>query len=147
MPAIRPFRFTTLDCTLDRICIRFSNSEGKITHSILTVPYKEKEITKLYYSISEVAEMFSVNTSLIRFWEKEFDIIKPKKNKKGNRLFTQRDIDNFHVIYHLVKERGYTLDGAKRKLKSDPEETIRQTEIVKRLKDIRSFLVELKSQL
>ena len=62
--------------------------------------------TKLYYSIGEVAKMFDVNTSLIRFWEGEFDIIKPKKNKKGNRLFTQADVDNFHVIFHLVKERG-----------------------------------------
>lgn len=91
--------------------------------------------------------MFSVNTSLIRFWEKEFDIIKPKKNKKGNRLFTQKDIDNFHVIFHLVKERGFTLDGAKRKLKENPDETVRQAEIVKRLQDIRGFLVELKENL
>ncbi|MCK4638586.1 MAG: MerR family transcriptional regulator, partial [Bacteroidales bacterium] len=68
---------------------------------------------RLYYSIGEVAKMFNVNTSLIRFWEKEFDIIKPKKNKKGNRLFTQQDVDNFYVIYNLVKERGYTLQGAK----------------------------------
>ena len=73
---------------------------------------------KLYYSIGEVAEMFEVNTSLIRFWENEFDIIKPQKNKKGNRLFTKKDIDNFHVIFHLVKEKGYTLEGAKKKLKN-----------------------------
>ena len=74
---------------------------------------------KLYYSIGEVAKMFDVKTSLIRFWEKEFDIIKPKKNKKGNRLFTQEDVDNFHIIYHLVKERGFTLQGAKLKLKEN----------------------------
>jgi len=81
------------------------------------MPYKEVKVEKLYYSIGEVAKMFNVNTSLIRFWEKEFDIIKPKKNKKGNRLFTQQDIDNFHIIYHLVKEKGMTLKGAKKKMK------------------------------
>lgn len=111
------------------------------------MPYKEKEISKLYFSISEVATMFNVNASLIRFWEKEFDIIKPRKNKKGNRLFTQKDIDNFHVIFHLVKERGYTLDGAKKKLKSNRDETINQADIVARLKNVRGFLVELKDQL
>jgi len=111
------------------------------------MPYKEKEITKLYYSISEVATMFNVNPSLIRFWEKEFDIIKPRKNKKGNRLFTQKDIDNFHVIFHLVKERGYTLEGAKKKLKSNRDETINHADIVARLKTVRGFLVELKDQL
>ncbi len=83
------------------------------------MPYKETDTLKLYYTIGEVAEMFQVNASLIRFWEKEFDIIQPKKNKKGNRLFTQEDVDNFHVIYHLVREKGYTLQGAKDKLKSN----------------------------
>ena len=68
-----------------------------------------EESLKLYYSIGEVAEMFGVNTSLIRFWEKEFDVIKPHKNKKGNRKFTKADVDNFHLIYHLVKEKGMTL--------------------------------------
>ena len=76
---------------------------------------KEKKIKKIYYSIGEVAAMFNVNKSLIRFWEKEFIIIKPKKNKKGNRYFTENDINNFKIIFHLVKERGYTLDGAKKK--------------------------------
>ena len=66
---------------------------------------------KLYYSIGEVARIFDVNTSLIRFWENEFDIIKPQRNKKGNRLFTRADVDNFHLIYNLVKERGYTIQG------------------------------------
>ena len=70
------------------------------------MPYKEKQIEKLYYSIGEVSKMFNVNTSLIRFWEKEFDIIKPKKNKKGNRFFTKLDINNIQLIYHLVKEKG-----------------------------------------
>ena len=74
--------------------------------------------------------MFDVNTSLIRFWEKEFDIIKPKKNKKGNRMFTKQDVDNFHVIFHLVKERGFTLDGAKQKLKGNKEDTINNVEVI-----------------
>ena len=111
------------------------------------MPYKEKIIEKLYYSIREVADMFEVNVSLIRFWEKEFDILKPKKNKKGNRMFTAKDIDNLNIIYHLVKERGYTLEGAKKKLKENKDDTINNIEIVNRLKDIRQFLVKLKEQL
>jgi DNA-binding transcriptional MerR regulator len=110
-------------------------------------PYKEKPITKLYYSIGEVAKMFDVNTSLVRFWEKEFDILKPKKNAKGNRLFTRKDVDNLKVIYHLVKERGFTLDGAKKKLRENKGDTIQNEEIVERLKDIRVFLVELRDNL
>ena len=77
-----------------------------------------EESLKLYYSIGEVAEMFGVNTSLIRFWEKEFDVINPHKNKKGNRQFTKADVDNFHLIYHLVKEKGMTLKGAQHQLKN-----------------------------
>ena len=111
------------------------------------MPYKEKPIEKLYYSIGEVADMFEVNVSLLRFWEKEFDILKPKKNKKGNRMFTTKDVDNLKIIYHLVKERGYTLEGAKKKLKENKEDTINNIEIVNRLKDIRKFLVKLKDQL
>lgn len=77
------------------------------------MPYKEKEIEKIFYSIGEVAKMFDVNTSHIRFWSKQFDVIKPATNKKGNRMFTMGDIENFRVIYHLVKEKGFTLKGAK----------------------------------
>ncbi|MCK4288875.1 MAG: MerR family transcriptional regulator [Bacteroidales bacterium] len=102
---------------------------------------------RLYYSIGEVAKMFNVNTSLIRFWEKEFDIIKPKKNKKGNRLFTQQDVDNFYVIYNLVKERGYTLQGAKEKLKKNKDDTIKNIEIVKSLNKVKNFLIEIKKEL
>ena len=82
------------------------------------MPYKEKETIKLFYSIGEVAKMFNVNASLIRFWEKEFDVIDPKKNRKGNRLFTKEDVKNYQLIYYLVKERVYTLKGAKDKLKT-----------------------------
>ncbi len=109
--------------------------------------YRETKIEKLYYSIGEVAEMFSVNTSHIRFWEKEFDIIKPKKNKKGNRFFTKADIDNFHLIYYLVKERGLTLSGAKLKLKENREDTQNNFEIVSRLKAIKSLLLEVKENI
>ncbi len=91
--------------------------------------------------------MFGVNTSLIRFWEKEFDILKPKKNAKGNRLFTQKDVDNLKVIYHLVKERGFTLDGAKKKLRENKDDVIQNEQIVERLKEIRGFLVELRDNL
>ena len=111
------------------------------------MPYKEKPIEKLYYPIGEVAEMFNVNTSLIRFWEKEFDIIKPKKNKKGNRMFTKTDIDNFHIIYHLVKERGMTLKGAKAKMKENKEDTINNFEVIKSLKQIKKTLLVIKDNL
>jgi len=111
------------------------------------MPYKETKVEKLYYSIGEVAAMFNVNTSLIRFWEKEFDIIKPKKNKKGNRLFTQSDIDNFHIIYHLVKEQGMTLKGAQKKMKENKEDTEHNFEIIKSLESIKALLIEVREGL
>ncbi len=111
------------------------------------MPYKEPKLEKIYFSIGEVAGMFSVNTSLIRFWEKEFDIIKPHKNKKGNRLFTQKDVDNFRIIYHLVKEEGLTLDGARRRLKSSRSDEEINLEIVKSLSNIKSMLLEVKAAL
>lgn len=112
-----------------------------------------KELNKLYYTIGEVAEMFNVNHSLIRFWEKEFSIIQPKKNKKGNRLFTPKDIENFNKIYNLVKIQGFTLEGAKKELKkkSSPvevaAETIPVTDIVSRLEKIKEKLLKLKRDL
>jgi len=107
----------------------------------------EDQKQKLYYSIGEVSRMFDVNASLIRFWEKEFDLIKPKKNKKGNRLFSAEDISNLKIIYHLVKERGYTLQGAKDKLKENKEDTINNVAVIERLQDIRNFLSDLKNKL
>ncbi|MDF1574682.1 MAG: MerR family transcriptional regulator [Bacteroidales bacterium] len=107
------------------------------------MPYKEARVEKLYYSIGEVAKMFDVNTSLIRFWEKEFDIIKPKKNKKGNRLFTKKDIENFHIIYHLVKEKGMTLKGASKKMKENKEDTEHNFEIIRSLEQIKDMLTDL----
>lgn len=111
------------------------------------MPYKEKEIIKKYYSIGEVAEMLNVAPSLIRFWESEFDTIKPKKNRKGNRQFTVEDIENVKLIYHLVKEKGYTLNGAKEMLKRSPNEIRDKMELVETLKNIRSFLLEIKERL
>ncbi|MFI5163626.1 MAG: MerR family transcriptional regulator [Bacteroidia bacterium] len=111
------------------------------------MPYKEKEPERLFFTIGEVAKKFKVNTSLIRFWEKEFDILKPKKNKKGNRLFTKQDLDNLHIIFHLVKERGFKLEGAKKKLKQNMDEVINSVEMVKSLKNIKSFLMEVKENL
>jgi DNA-binding transcriptional MerR regulator len=105
------------------------------------------EDEKLFYSIGEVADRYQVNTSLIRFWEKEFDIIKPRKNKKGNRLFTKADLKNFDLIFHLVKERGFTLEGARQKLKNNPEEAEENTEIVRKLQKVKGFLTELKNSL
>ena len=101
---------------------------------------------KLYYSIGEVARAFDVNTSLIRYWEQEFPIIRPKKNKKGNRYFTPEDISNLKIIYHLVKEKGYTLDGARVALTTNSKisETIT---IIDRLEFIKAELVKLKNSL
>lgn len=90
--------------------------------------------------------MFDVNASLIRYWEKEFDILKPQKNKKGNRLFTPQDLDNLRIIYHLVKERGFTLQGAKDKLKENKQDVINKVEVIDSLNRLKSFLVDLKEQ-
>lgn len=111
------------------------------------MPYKDKEIQKHYYSIGEVAKMFEVSTSLIRFWEGQFSILKPKKSRKGNRLFTPKDIDNLHVIYHLLKEKGYTIEGAKKKLKENKDDVLKQAEIVHSLKKIKAFLLSVKKGL
>ncbi|PKV52936.1 MULTISPECIES: MerR family transcriptional regulator [Aquimarina] len=102
---------------------------------------------KMYYSIGEVADAFDVNASLIRFWEKEFDIIKPKKNAKGNRKFTPEDIKNLELIYHLVKERGFTLEGAKIHLKEQKQEALDSFDIIRKLESIKGQLLKIKEQL
>jgi DNA-binding transcriptional MerR regulator len=102
---------------------------------------------KRYYKIGEVAKAFNLNTSHIRFWEKEFDILKPKKNKKGNRLFTQVDIKNLKLIYHLVKEKGFTLEGAKTKMKEKPVAIKNNYEIITRLENIKAELNKIKNNL
>lgn len=102
---------------------------------------------KLYYTIGEVSKMFQVNASLIRFWEKEFTIIHPQKNKKGNRVFTAKDIDNFHLIYNLVKEKGYTIQGARDHLSKHKSDAEVKMEVIKSLQEIRSFLIEVGNEL
>ena len=111
------------------------------------MPLNNKPAEKIFFKISEVAIMFDINISAVRFWEKEFDILKPKKNKKGNSLFTQKDIKNIKIIYHLLKERGFTVEGAKKKLKENKGDTINNVEIVSHLKDIKEFLIRLRDGL
>lgn len=109
---------------------------------------KQEETEKLYYSISEVSDMFEVNASTIRFWEKEFDILKPTKNKKGNRLFTQKDIENLRLIVHYVKEKGFTLSGAREAMKKgSPELENVKLEVIEKLKNIKEQLIQMKSKL
>lgn len=102
---------------------------------------------KRYYSIGEVAKAFGVNTSLIRFWEKEFDVLQPKKNAKGNRKFTPDDVKNLQLIYHLVKERGFTLEGAKIHLKEEKKKILSNFEIIRKLETIKAELLKIKNQL
>ncbi len=102
---------------------------------------------KRYYSIGELATAFDVNTSLIRFWDKEFDILKPKKNAKGNRMFTPEDVKNLQLIYHLVKERGFTLEGAKTHLKEGQKKTLDKFDIISKLETIRTQLTNIKNHL
>lgn len=111
------------------------------------MPYKEREINKLYYTMGEVTEMFGVNASQIRFYEREFDILQPKKNKKGNRLFTQNDIANLKVIFNLVKDKGYTLQGARDYLKSNKNEARENQRIIDSLENLKKFLLEVRDSL
>lgn len=111
------------------------------------MPYKKPKIEKVFYSIGEVADLFKVNTSNIRFWENEFDILKPHKNNKGNRMFTNEDIENLKIIYHLLKERGMTIKGAQKKLKENKEDTLQNYEVVSRLQEIRQMLVDIKEEM
>jgi DNA-binding transcriptional MerR regulator len=111
------------------------------------MPYREKQIEKLYYSIGETAEMLNVPISTIRFWENEFDILKPMKNKKGNRMFTPTDIKNLKIIHHLLKEEGMTLPGAKKRLSGMKNETDYKYEIAESLKKIKDLLIDLRDNI
>ena len=102
---------------------------------------------KRYYSIGELAKAFDVNASLIRFWDKEFDILQPKKNAKGNRMFTPEDVKNLQLIYHLVKERGFTLDGAKTHLREGQKKTLDKFEVISKLESIKAQLSSIKNAL
>jgi DNA-binding transcriptional MerR regulator len=114
---------------------------------MIIMPYKEKKVEKLYYSIGEVAEMLDVPISTVRFWENEFDILKPMKNKKGNRLFTPPDLKNLRIIHHLVKEEGMTLTGAKKKLAGKWTETDYKYEINESLQKIKSILLDIRDNI
>jgi DNA-binding transcriptional MerR regulator len=111
------------------------------------MPYREKPVEKLYYSIGETAKMLDVPISTIRFWETEFDILKPMKNKKGNRMFTPTDIKNLKIIHHLLKEEGMTLPGAKKRLSGKCEKTDYKYEIAESLQKIRNLLLDLRDNI
>ena len=102
---------------------------------------------KRYYRIGEIAKAFNVNASLIRFWDKEFEALKPKKNAKGNRRFTPEDVQNLKLIYNLVKERGYTLEGAKTYLKEQDQKSLDNFKIITKLEGVKNELMKIKNQI
>ena len=111
------------------------------------MPYKEREISKMYYSMGEVAKLFEVNQSLLRFYEKEFEVLQPKKNKKGNRYFTPEDIEHLKIIFHLIKDKGYTIGGAKEYLKNYLTESKDNVKVINALESIKHFLIEVRDNL
>ena len=108
---------------------------------------EKEETQKLYYSITEVSEMFELNASTLRFWEKEFDFLRPHKNQHGDRKYTEHDIEIIRTIYHLVEEKGYTLEGVRQKMKNNSDEMEKKMQIIKKLQSIKAFLAELKQEL
>lgn len=104
----------------------------------------EPKREKLFYSIGEVAEMLGVQTSAVRYWEKEFDILRPRKNRKGNRQFTPGDLKNLKIIHHLLKEKGMTISGVKKKMSENPESIDKNLEVIESLEKIRNMLVEMR---
>lgn len=114
---------------------------------LTSMPYKERDIEKQYFTIGEVAAQFNVAPSLIRFWETEFEELRPRKSKKGNRLYTPQDIDTFRTIYHLVKERGYTIPGARDMLKQKGPQLKEKIDVIQSLEKVRGFLVTMKKEL
>ncbi|MES2809295.1 MAG: MerR family transcriptional regulator [Bacteroidota bacterium] len=111
------------------------------------MPYKEQEITKMYYTMGEVSAMFDVNPSMIRFYEKEFDVLQPKRNKKSNRLFTPEDIENLKIILDLIRNKGYTIPGAKDYLKKNFNNSKDHQRIIRSLENLKQFLLEVREQL
>ena len=108
------------------------------------MPYKEKPVEKLFYSIGEVSDILNVPVSTVRYWENEFDILKPRKNKKGNRLFMPEDLRNLRIIHHLLREKGMTMAGVKKQLSSRWEETEYKHEIRDALNGVKELLIELR---
>lgn len=111
------------------------------------MPYKEPIIEKIFFTIGEVAKIVNIDATTIRYWENQFDALKPQKNNKGNRLFTKDDIELVKLIHHLVKERGLTTKGARQKLKDNREETVHYFEIVKKLQNIKRELTEIRDEM
>jgi DNA-binding transcriptional MerR regulator len=110
------------------------------------MPYKEIQIEKIYFTISEVASQFNIAPSVLRYWESEFIIIQPKKSKKGDRLYTKQDIENIKLIYHLLRTKGFTIEGAKKYLKEN-KNAHQQFELIESLQKLKSFLIDLKENL
>jgi len=111
------------------------------------MPYKPNNDLKLYYSIKEVADQFGVNESLLRYWEQEFPQLKPHKSPKGNRQYTKDDIEEIHLIYHLVKEKGLTLEGAKKKIADNKSDVIDKLGLINRLKSIKKEILDIRKEL
>ncbi|HWB27039.1 MAG TPA: MerR family transcriptional regulator [Chitinophagaceae bacterium] len=115
--------------------------------ALVEVPGDEELFQKLYYPISQVAKWFNVNTSLLRFWENEFDILKPRKNRKGDRMFRPEDIKNLQVIYYLLRQRKFSIEGAKKYIKQNKSRAEVNIQLIQSLTKFRSFLLELKANL
>lgn len=115
--------------------------------ALVEVPADEELFTKMYYPISVVAKWFNVNTSLLRFWENEFDILKPRKNRKGDRMFRPEDVKNLQVIYHLLRQRKFSIEGAKKYLKQNKSQVDVNLQLIQSLTKFRSFLLEIKANL
>lgn len=111
------------------------------------MPYKEREISKMYYTMGEVSAMFGVNQSLLRYYEKEFDILQPKKNKKGNRYFTPEDIENLKTILFLIREKGFTIPGAREHMKENMNQLRETQRMIGVMEDMKKFLLEVRDQL
>lgn len=109
--------------------------------------YKEHTIEKLYFTIGEVAQQLQVSTSQIRHWEKNFKIIKPRKTSKGNRLFSQADVENLKLIHHLLKEQGYTIEGANKRLADDRQALADNFEMIETLKRIKQMLLDIRDEM
>jgi len=120
---------------------------GSFALLLAPMPYKERDIEKQYFTIGEVAAQFNVAPSLIRFWETEFDELRPRKSKKGNRLYTPQDVDIFRTIYHLVKERGYTIPGARDMLKQKGPQLKEKIDVIQSLEKVRKFMIQMKKEL
>jgi DNA-binding transcriptional MerR regulator len=117
------------------------------TANFYPMPYKKPEIKKLYYSLKEVTEMFDVNASLLRFWESKFEVLQPKRSTKNRRMYSDEDVKNLRIIHHLVKERGFTLQGAKEKMSDNPADMANKVDIINSLEEVKGFLLQLKAQL